>query len=230
MVLHGVMLSNFVRDYHNSLFIPCEANWRTDGLMFFFCILPVPWGVLQRIQWCNTCGFAGNTHQGLVGFSWGSPQLIPSNNESIIELNGICIYMIIHVHTVLIRYYPSWVNYEASSNTIAQVCSNTSDVLDKFQLAYDRTLGVYVDRAKQRSCLPFVLSTPGNIARDTTIHLAEIQLQPALYKAPNNCLLQKHLAIISCDILPLLALVCLEAWHEDIWLIYEELWGYIKSA
>ena len=139
MVLHGVMLSNFVRDYHNSLFIPCEANWRTDGLMFF-CILPVPWGVLQRIQWCNTCGFAGNTHQGLVGFSWGSPQLIPSNNESIIELNGICIYMIIHVHTVLIRYYPSWVNYEASSNTIAQVCSNTSDVLDKFQLAYDRTL------------------------------------------------------------------------------------------
>ena len=112
-------------------------DWWTD---VFFCILPVPWGVLQRIQWCNTCGFAGNTHQGLVGFSWGSPQLIPSNNESIIELNGICIYMIIHVHTVLIRYYPSWVNYEASSNTIAQVCSNTSDVLDKFQLAYDRTL------------------------------------------------------------------------------------------
>ena len=92
-------------------------DWWTD---VFFCILPVPWGVLQRIQWCNTCGFAGNTHQGLVGFSWGSPQLIPSNNESIIELNGICIYMIIHVHTVLIRYYPSWVNYEASSNTIAR--------------------------------------------------------------------------------------------------------------
>ena len=191
------------------------TDWWTDVLR----ILPFPWGVLQRIQWCNTRGFAGNTHQGFV-----DPMGIPTADSFQQWIHHRWKYgytWLYMLHTVLIRYYPSWVNYEASSNTIAQVCSNTSDVLDKFQLAYDRTLGVYVDRAAAQ----LFTVRPIHTRKHRPRHHYPFGWDTAAASFVQSTQ-QLSAAKASCHILPLLALVCLEAWHEDIWLIYEELWRY----